>query len=276
MNTRSTLELKFLTWLKNRVIFLFMLVGLNLSCQHVNPKAKEQEANIQKIIDTNIAYAQKRMDEGDPEQALSALRPLLTNFPDNAPLLNMIGLTYLSMSRTAQAKVYFRRAYKKDKNPSYALNLSSALIMTNSYAEAERTLESHIKEKKYQYMERFYHNYALTFENRQNYQRAIEYYNKALDENPSYYLSNIRLGNIYKILHQKESALSSYESAYNSCKICFEPVSELCHLYIDAGELAKANEMLRGFLANKEITKEGREQAQKLLSLSSSKMNRTE
>ena len=129
MNTRSYPELKFLTWLRNRVFFIFVLAGLNLSCQLMSPKEKEKEANIQKIIDTNIEYAQKRMDEGNPEQALQTLRPILLKFPDNAPLLNMIGLTYLAMSRPTQAKLYFKKAYKKDKKPAYALNLSSALII---------------------------------------------------------------------------------------------------------------------------------------------------
>lgn len=269
MNTRNYLESKCLTWLRNRGFFLFILIGLNLSCQLVSPKEKEDEANVKKIIDTNINFAQKRIDEGEPEQALAALRPILKNYPENASLLNMVGLTYLALSRPVQAKAFFKRAYKSEKSPTYALNLSSALIMTDSYIEAQKVLNPHIKENKYPHAERLYHNYALAYEKRKLTNKAIHFYNKALNENPSYYLSNFRLGKIYQSLHQKEAARTAFESAHNSCKICFEPLNELCLIYINEGQFAKASDLLRGFLANKEITKEGREQANKLLSLSS-------
>ena len=186
----------------------------------------------------------------------------------------MLGITYLSLSKAAHARSFFEKAYKKDKNPMYALNLSSALISLGLYAKAESVLVPQIKEKTYKFIERVYHNYALTFEMRKNFNKAIHYYNKALDENPSYYLSNLRLGKIYLETKKKSSALSVFKKALDSCHVCFEPVNEVVMLYIEQGSYAKANDTLRQFLANKEISEESKNQANKLLLLSSKMQER--
>jgi predicted Zn-dependent protease len=234
----------------------------------VSPSEEEKQSSIQKIVDTNIAFAQKQIDAGKPEQALEALRPLLRNFPDNAALLNILGITYLALSRAEQAKTYFQKAYKKEKAPGYALNLSSALISLGDYLEAEKVLLEHVTAKTYAYMERIYHNYGLTFEKRKRYKKALAFYNKALDENPSYYLSNLRIGAIYKKFHKKQAAFSAFEKAYQSCQICIDALSELCKIYFQNGQYAKSSQMLREFLSNKDISPQSKKQARNLLILS--------
>lgn len=254
--------------LKNRTFFLFLLFALNMACQSVAPDAEEKETKLQKIIESNISYAQKQIDLGKTEHALQTLRPILKDNPDSALLQNMVGITYLALSRPAQAKIYFNKAYQIEKNPAYALNLSSALIALNSLQSAERLLIPYIQDKDYQYIERMYHNYALIFEKRKNYKKAIHYYNLALDENPSYYLSNLRLAKIYQTLKQSLKARTCYEKAYQSCRVCYDAVSELSLIYIESGEYSKATSMLGEFLANKEISDQSREEAKKLLTLS--------
>ncbi len=265
MNTPYSQNLKFLSGLKTKTIFSIFLLSL-YSCQHLSD---EKEASIQKIVETNINFAQKQVDLGKPEEALQALRNLRETFPDNASIFNMMGICYLALSRPAQAKAYFQKAYKKEALTIYALNLSSSLISTGAYVQAQKLLDKTLRDKSYPYKERIFHNYALTFEKRKLYKKAIYYYNKALDENPSYYLSSFRLGKIYLNLNQKQSARKTFETAYHSCQICIEPIRELSLLYLESGEAAKASALLQDFLANKEITKEGRDEAKKLLSLSS-------
>ncbi len=261
--------LNFLTVLKNRTIFLFVPVWLNLSCQTFRVQSDEKESNTQKIVETNLNFAQKQIDSGQPEHALQTLRPLLNQFPENSPLLNMVGISYLALSNPAHAKLFFKKAYDFDKNPMYALNLSSSLIAEGSFQAAENILKKMIEEKSYPLIERVYHNYALTFEKRKNYKKAIEYYTKALDENPSYYLSNIRLGKVFQLMNARDSAKLAFEKALATCAVCFEPVSEVCIMYFDEGNYAKASSLLQHFLSNKEISTENRSQAKSLLNLAS-------
>ncbi len=262
----------FLTGLKNRIIFLFMPVWLN-SCQSFQPSAELKDSNNQKIIETNLTFAQKQIDAGQPQNALQTLRPLVRSFPQNPSLLNMVGLSYLALSNAAYARNYFQQAYAIDKDPMYALNLSSALIAEGSFVEAESVLQKLLKEKSYPYSERVYHNYALLFEKRKKYRKAVSYYTKAVNENPSYYLSHLRLGKIYQLERNRTSAKLAYEKAANACSLCFEPVQEASLIYLDEGNFKKASALLQHFLANKEISSDNRSQARSLLGLAQ-KMNR--
>lgn len=272
MDLTVTVFFKILRALKNRIIFLFICSALYTSCQTAGPDA-EKENNAEKILETNVSFAQKQIDAGKPDQALQVLRPLLSTYPDHPMLHNMLGITYLALSRAAHARIFFEKAYKIDKNPMYALNLSSALIALGSYAKAEKILTPHVKEKKYKNIERIYHNYALTFEMRKIFNKAIRYYNKALDENPSYYLSNLRLGKIYLRMQKKTLALSNFKKSMDICRVCFEPVNDVVMIHLEEGSYAKANEVLRQFLANKEISDESKNQANKLFLLTSKVVN---
>ncbi len=255
-----------LTHVFNRGLFVFILLWPNVSCMTLEPQA-EKDVNADKLLETNYNFAQKQIDTGQPEHALQTLRPLLTQFPDKPSLLNMVGLSYLALSNPLRAKIFFQKALNLEKNPTYALNLSSAHIALGSYRAAEKLLEPLLKDKTYPYKERLYHNYALTFEKRKNYKKAILLYNKAIDENPSYYLSHIQLGKIYQTTHQKQPAVLSYEKAVRSCPVCFDAVHELVLLLIENKEFSRASTLLSKFMTTKDTSERNKAQAKNLLSL---------
>lgn len=246
--------------------FAFVLLWPNVACTTLDPQS-DKEVNADKLLETNYNFAQKQIDTGQPEHALQTLRPLLTQFPDKPSLLNMVGLSYLALSNPLRARVFFQKALNLEKNPTYALNLSSAHIALGSYRAAEKLLEPLLKDKNYPYKERLYHNYALTFEKRKNYKKAILLYNKAIDENPSYYLSYVQLAKIYKNTHQRHSAVLSYEKAVRSCPICFDAVHELALLLIEDKQFTRVSTLLTQFLSVKDASEGNKTQAKNLLSL---------
>ncbi|MBI2601990.1 MAG: tetratricopeptide repeat protein [Deltaproteobacteria bacterium] len=249
--------------------FLNLLVWgslfLSVSCQ---TGSETRQDKLQEIVDTKLGFAQKQIDAGKPEHALQVLRPLLREFPKDAKVHNMAGIAFLALAKPIRAQSFFKAAYKLEKSPSYALNLSSALLAAGSFSSAHKLLKA-LLDGSYEYKERIYHNMALVMENEGKTDEAIHLYSTALDENPSYFLSNIRLGKLYDQTKRPRLALSAFQQASKTCVVCFEPVHEIVMLYLKAKAPEKAKKVLLDFVANKEVAKEDRESAQKLLKLAS-------
>lgn len=250
-----------------RLFFFVFSFFLFSACQSFDSGTLEKEQRIGKILDTNIEFAQKHIDAGNPERALQNLRPLNRKFPGRARLLNMMGITYLALLRPQHAKHYFEKAYEAKAEGMYLLNLSSALIEMGAYREAQEVLRTALKEGQYPYLERLYHNYALSFEKMRQFKKAVSYYKKALHENPIYYLSSYRLGKIYKSFKKLKSAKLHFEDAKKSCRTCFEPIKELYLLEMDAGRYVSAARLLKGYLEQKDIPKNRKEEVKDLLSV---------
>lgn len=221
------------------------------------------------LIETRLNFAQKQIDSGQPENALQVLRPLLREAPKLAKVHNMAGIAFLALSKLKRAQSFFNAAYRLEKNPSYALNLSSALIAAGSFASAKKLLAALLNEGSYAYKERIYHNYAYIMESEGNTEEAIRTYNKALDENPSYFLSNLRLGKLYEQKKRPHQALSAFQQAAKVCAVCYEPVREIAMFHLKAKVPDQAKKVLNEFLANKEVTAADKASAEKLLKLAS-------
>lgn len=260
----------FLNQGNHRLLYLIVTLSLMLTitnCQTI-PNEKEDEISAEEeLIETRLALAKTQLDKGQPEQALVTLQPLLKKHKDNSMVLAVTGLAHLALSNPIKATQLLKKAY--DLNPSgrSALNLSSALISMGSLIKARKILFKSLEYKDYNHRERIYHNIAVTFEKDNKLNEAINYYQKALYENPTYYQSLFRLGLVYKQKKENMQAIKTLEKATTFCRICLEPVKELASLYINNHQANRAVKMLGLYLKNKELTKTDRKEAQKLLVL---------
>ena len=136
------------------------------------------------IIDSQKAIARNALDTGKPEAALNSLRMLLQQYPDDAGLHNLMGLTQLSLKNHPRAIKEFQAAFKRDKQVATALNLSSALISAGEYQRAVRLLTQLMAQadsSNYAYKERLYHNLGYTYAKERNSAKAELWFQRAVE-----------------------------------------------------------------------------------------------
>ncbi|MEI6399564.1 MAG: tetratricopeptide repeat protein, partial [Pseudomonadota bacterium] len=92
----------------------------------------------------------------------------------------------------------------------------------------------------YRNKERFYHNLGLLAERKGSLIAAEKAYRKALEENPTFYLSRARLASLLDEKHKTDEAKTHWEIARNSCPGCFDATNQLVKYYLVKGDLRTA------------------------------------
>ncbi|SMF46059.1 tetratricopeptide repeat protein [Pseudobacteriovorax antillogorgiicola] len=249
------------------VIFTFIIPLFG--CQTIH-KNQEEQSKEQAILASQKSLIVNFLNKGVPNMALKELRRLLTLHPKDPDFLNLMGLTQLALENPNQAIKYFRRAYTVHPRTSVALNLSSAYIEAGRFAKAIQVLKK-VKDdpvsQNYQHPERIFHNIALAAERNQNNRMAEKYYIVALSENPNYYLSLMRLGQLYERTKRPVDAQKTFSKAKSACPKCFDPVNALAMGFVASGKHKSAYIILRRYLNKKEIPDDGRQKAEKLITM---------
>ncbi len=254
-------------------LIMGLLVLLHSSCQTLQQQTNtppEQEAielDPEAWLSSQLRFAQDQIDQQRPEMALHTLRPLLQKDPNNPELNNMMGVTQLALDNSKSAMSYFTKAYKTKDDVSYGLNLSAALIAQKQFAKARSLLFTLMRRKDYGFPERLLHNIALTFEEEQNLGKSIAYYKAALQQNPVYYLSILRLARIYRQQNRLHDAQKTYEKAIYSCSTCYESVKELALLHLKNNKRSQAQGLVERYLKIPEVHPADKTKAQNLLQL---------
>lgn len=216
------------------------VTALLLSGCQTSGKAEQDAA---KIIESQKNIVVSYLNSGLPSQAHGELRKILEKNPNDADFLELMGVTQLALQNPDKAVFYLRKSYRQSAKVKTGLNLSSALIAARSWSQAQRLILALLKESRaagYSRTERLYHNLALIYQERGDHARAERYYRKALAENPSYYLTLLKLGLLYRQQQRYDDALVWLNKAKNFCRKCLEPVRHLSHLYVRLGKRQQA------------------------------------
>lgn len=248
--------------------YLLILISLCMSaCQTLNEEDPEKKAA--EILATQKSLVINYLNQGKPNFALRELRPLERQYPKDADLKNLLGLTYLSIQNPKVAQTYFQKAYRIAPRAPVALNLSSAMIENGQPAQAVKVLKDLQNSdigKGYQYPERIHHNIGLAAERMNKLDTAEKYYKLALQENPYYYISLMRLGAIYEQGKKAGFAYQQYLRAREACLQCFDPVNAAVQLQLKAGKPQLAIKTIQAYLQTKEINVADKAKAQQLMS----------
>ena len=203
-----------------------------------------------------------------PHLALKELRGLIRKKPKEADLLNLMGLTQLSLNNSKVAVKYFNRSYKASPSISVALNLSSSYINLEKYSKAIKLLKT-IKRspmyENYKYPERINHNLGLAYEKKKKNDVALKYYKDALKYNPVYYLTLMRIAELYRRTGKVKTSMKYFYKAKSSCGICYDPVKAISHNYVAMGKGSKAIPIIQKFLKTKDLSPLNRKRASRLL-----------
>ncbi len=212
---------------------------------------------------------------GQPQMALREIRPLEKQYPKDGDLKNLMGLVFLAMQNPKVALGYFEQAYRIDPRAPVALNLSSALIESGNPSRAVKILkevQASPAGKDYQYPERIHHNIGLAAERMRRYDLAEKYYKLALQDNPTYYLSLMRLAAVYEQVKKPGSAYGQYLKAWEACLKCYDPIQGAVKLQLNAGKTQLAVKTIRDYLNNKELEPADRAKAQQLLGVADARL----
>lgn len=252
------------TIIRNYVI-AFIIV-CSAACQTLKNTAEEDRQK-DELLASQKAIIVEYINQGQPNLALKDLRPLVRQHPNDSDLKNLLGLTYLATKNPQMALGYFEKAYKMQPRASYALNLSSACIEAQQYSRAIKVLKD-LKEspagKSYQYPERISHNMAFAAEKMKKLNLAERYYKAAISENPYYYISLMRLAQLYDNHKKTDLAFPNYQKAHEACLKCFDPVQATVRIQVARGNAGQAMKILKEYLSNKEVEAEDRMKAKQL------------
>ena len=254
------------TTLKSFAIILSLTAVIG-GCQ--TTETDKTSTKTKEILESQKAIVHNALDNGDSKLAHQTLRKLLNDFPEDASLQNLMGLTQLSMKNSSRAVKHFQIAYKLDKKPGSALNLSSALIEMGDYEKAITTIKSAMDQKgePYQFKERFLHNLAYAHLKQKKNVKAEGIFKTAIEENPSFYPSHLELARLHKQLGRPALAMRSYREAMEYCQVCLDPVSELTTLYVKAGKMGEARDILIKYNKVQGVAESDRKKASGLLNI---------
>lgn len=247
--------------------FILSLTLAVTACQTAapsqDPKAKQAE-----IIESQKAIIRNALDTGKPDLALQSLRGLLREFPNDASLQNLMGLTQLSLKNGARAAKHFQIAYRLDKQVATGLNLSSALIEAGNHATAIKLLNALQKQAErdgYAYKERIHHNLGYVYLREKKFAKAEEWFKQALEENPTFFPSHFLLAQLYESAGKLALSTREFKRASDYCLTCLEPVEALARLYTKTGKPADAKLALAQYLKIEGVTPEDRVKAGELM-----------
>ena len=252
--------------LKCNLIFSLFIITL-FACQTIQ-KENHVEKREKEIFDTQKSLVVSFLNKGLPHLALKELRILVKKHPNEPDFLNLMGLTQLSLNNSEMAVKFFKRSYKAKESIPVALNLSSAYINMKLYNKAIKLLKNTQETElysNYNYPERVNHNIALAYEKNRKTKLAIKYYKTALKFNPVYYLSLMRVADLYKRQGNIKVSMKYYYKAKTSCSVCYDPIKSISQNYIALGQAQKAVPIVKTFLKNKEVSPLNRSKGTKLL-----------
>lgn len=231
-------------------IFLTAVLSLILGtsgCQTLNDSA-DNTATSDPATDLSVARA--FLDSGRPDKAMYELRAVLQNNPKNCDAQSLMGLTQLALKNPKRALSHLQTAWNLEQKSQHALNLSSALIETKQYESAQKLIMKGLSLKEnppYLHKERFFHNLGLIAERKGRLDTAQKAFRKALEENPTFYLSRARLAEILANQGKSEEAREEWELARASCPSCFDATANLAKYYRSQGNLKTAVGLIKDY-----------------------------
>jgi Tfp pilus assembly protein PilF len=224
----------------NRSVALLSIALFLSACQTLNdnPPASEKDDAA-----TSLSMARAFLDAGRPDKAMYELRLSIEKNTSDPMAHSLMGLSQLALKNPRKAVESLETAWKLDHKAQYALNLSSAYIENRQPESAQKIIKEGLALKEtppYRNKERFYHNLGLLAEMKGSLVAAEKAYSKALEENPTFYLSRAKIAVLLEERHKIEAAKDHWEIARMSCPGCFEAILHLARYYQNKGDTKTA------------------------------------
>ncbi len=167
---------------------------------------------------------------------------LLTIQPDDANVLNLLGLLYITKKREKEAINYLSKAFILKKTAYIASNLAKAYYFNNEFENALKIFDEALSLEP---SEDIYYSIALTNKKMGKYKEAISNYNNALKFNEKNYKTYYNLSLAYKELNDIDNALLNAEKSALYTDSDEEVYTLLSSYYEEINEHEKALKALK-------------------------------
>ncbi|PID73825.1 MAG: hypothetical protein CSB33_01770 [Desulfobacterales bacterium] len=218
------------------LLFLLLSSFLSVSCGgSVTPEMKKKQ--MEAARDVGEVY----MNESQFTLALKELLRAEALDPSDPALQNNLGLTYLAKEMPAKAAAHFKKALKY--KPDYTAarnNLGFALLVMEKWKEAIGVLEQVLGDVLYTTLHFPLTNLGWAYYNLGEYEKAADYYERALEKQGRYVVAMRGLARTYRRMERYREALEVLNQALDITPR-FPPLyAEMAEIYRSAGDMRSA------------------------------------
>ena len=148
-------------------------------------------------------------NNGFNEEALSNLQYLIKYFPEDAELFYNIGILYEKLKDFEQAKTSYQKAIELSPQDDFYYNLGEVLVSLEEWDSAieafDKVLQNDDKDGN------CYFNLGVCYLNKNEKNKATDYFQKAIELNPKDIFALFHLGNIYQSIGLTNFAVENYK-----------------------------------------------------------------
>lgn len=207
------------------------------------------------LIDSKVAVVRDQINKGEHGKASKQIKELIKQHPKDAELHILLGFTQIALRNPVMAVKAMQEGYRLAPSTANGLNLSSAYIEAGQFDPARKLLRGLIAKMEndtgvdaYPTPERLYHNMGLIHFREKRYKQAEEAFRRALEQEPTYHLSQFLLAKIYDATNRRALARQTYTKILEICPDCFDPMQALTMSYLKDGQFDMANLTVSNFL----------------------------
>lgn len=145
---------------------------------------------------------------GNIVEAQHFYKKILSENPEDYEILNLIGLGELQQKNYAEAETFIKRAISLKKEQYFFETLAHVYFQQKDY---QKELETRLEEEKlFGLTFELAFGIGLAYKNLMIFEKAEEYYFKAIELNPQSRDAYFNLANLYTVFHMPEKAKTNY------------------------------------------------------------------
>ncbi len=168
-----------------------VLVLLVISCA----SNKKEKTPAQKKAEIHYNQGTKELVNKDYTSALTHLIEANALSPDDARILNNLGMAYYFKGSTDRGIRYIKRSLEVNpKNTDARLNLATIYMNRKNYSEAEKQYKTILEDLTYPKQQRTHYNLGVLYSKQGLYRQAFDQFNKSLKIDETYCPANFQLG----------------------------------------------------------------------------------
>jgi len=151
----------------------------------------------------------KLHSEGSLDAAERLYIQILASEPDNAQVLNLLGIIKFSGNKPVEAEKYIKKALSIKKAPYFYENLARVYEYKKDFKSEIKLLEDALKEVKCGF--EIYFLLALAYKNNIEYEKSEKAYLKAIELNPKSEKACYNLASLYLFLNNPQKAIEYFK-----------------------------------------------------------------
>lgn len=226
-----------------RVLLVALLLTFNLSCYSTTGTgdSTSSESSEQERLDNQKQMAIASVRRGNFKQALKDIEKAKEIDDDDPGVYFVYGIIYYALKDYEKAEKFYKKAIDENKEYTEArYNLCGLYLKINEYDKAIEQCTYAAEDPLYQARASAYTNIGVAYYQQGDINKAKEYYDKALDINPSLVYTHNELGKLYLSIGDDQKAISEFKIAISGFKEYDEAYFNLGTAYLKIGNKLSA------------------------------------